>query len=122
MDTLEVLKNHKLNKGFIMHCFSSSLEVAKEVIKLRGYISIAGPVTFKNARGLIDVAKFVPLDKIIIETDSPYLCPEPLRGRRNEPANIKYIAQKIADIKEMSLERFAKITIENAKRIYQIND
>ncbi len=120
MDMLEVLKNHKVNKGFVMHCFSSSLEIAKEIIKLGGYISLAGPVTFKNARGLIDVAKFVPLDKLLVETDAPYLCPEPLRGRRNEPANVRFTAQKIADIKEMSLEEFARITTENAKRFYKI--
>ncbi len=120
MDMLEILKNHKVNKGFVMHCFSSSLEIAKEIIKLGGYISIAGPVTFKNARGLIDVAKFVPLDRLLIETDAPYLCPEPLRGRRNEPANVKYTAQKIADIKEMPLEEFANTITENALKFYNI--
>ena len=121
MDMLEILKKHKVNKGFLMHCFSSSLEIAKEIIKLGGYISLAGPVTFKNARGLIDVAKFVPLDKIMVETDAPYLCPEPLRGRRNEPANVRFTAQKIADIKEMSFEEFAQITTENAKRFYNVD-
>ena len=120
MDMLEILKTHKVNNGFVMHCFSSSLEIAKEIIKLGGYISIAGPVTFKNARGLIDVAKFVPLDRLLIETDAPYLSPEPLRGRRNEPANVKCTAQKIADIKEMPLEELARITTENAKRFYKI--
>ncbi len=120
MDMLEILKSHKVNKGFVMHCFSSSLEIAKEIIKLGGYISIAGPVTFKNARSLIDIARFVPLDKLLIETDAPYLCPEPLRGRRNEPANVRFTAQKIADLKEMSLEKFAEATTENAKRFYGI--
>ena len=120
MDMLEILKTHKVNKGFIMHCFSSSLEIAKEIIKLGGYISIAGPITFKNARGLIDVVKYVPLENLLIETDAPYLCPEPLRGRRNEPANVRFTAQKIADIKEMPLEILAKITTENALKIYNI--
>lgn len=120
MDMLEILKNHRVNKGFVMHCFSSSIEIAKEIIKLGGNISMAGPVTFKNARSLIDIAKFVPLDKLLIETDAPYLCPEPLRGRRNEPANVKYTAQKIADLKEMSLEKFAEITTENALKFYNI--
>ncbi len=120
MDMLEILKTHKVNNGFVMHCFSSSLEIAKEIIKLGGYISIAGPVTFKNARGLIDVAKYVPLDKILVETDAPYLCPEPLRGRRNEPANVRFTAQKIADIKEMSLEEFSQITTKNALEFYKI--
>ena len=120
MDMLDILKTHKINKGFVMHCFSSSLEIAKEIIKIGGYISIAGPVTFKNAHGLIDVAKYIPLDRILIETDAPYLCPEPLRGRRNEPANVRFTAQKIADIKEMSLEEFAKITTQNALDFYRI--
>ena len=120
MDMLEILKYYKVDKGFVMHCFSSSLEIAKEIIKLGGYISIAGPVTFKNARGLIDVAKFVPLERLLIETDAPYLSPEPLRGRRNEPANVKYTAQKIADIKEMSLEKLAEATTENAKKFYSV--
>ena len=121
MDMLEILKTHKINKGFVMHCFSSSLEIAKEIIKLGGYISIAGPVTFKNAHGLIDIVKYVPLDRLLIETDAPYLCPEPLRGRRNEPANVRFTAQKIADIKEMSLEEFAKATTQNAIDFYRIN-
>ena len=122
MDMLDVLKNHKINNGFVMHCFSSSLEIAKEIIKLGGYISIAGPVTFKNAKGLIDVAKYVPLDKLLVETDAPYLSPEPLRGRRNEPANVKYTAQKIADIKEISLELLAEATTKNAKGFYKIKN
>ena len=105
-----------------MHCFSSSLEVAKEVIKLGGYISFSGTVTFKNAKNLVEVAKFVPEDRILVETDAPYLSPEPLRGRINEPANVKYTAQKIADIREMSLEKFAEITTNNAKRFYRIDN
>ena len=121
MDMLDILKNYRVNNGFVMHCFSSSLEIAKEILKLGGYISIAGPITFKNARGLIDVAKYVPIDKLLIETDSPYLCPEPLRGRRNEPAYVKYIAQKIADIKEMSLEELANQTTKNAMKIYKLD-
>ena len=120
MDMLEVLKNHKVNKGFLMHCFSSSLEIAIEIIKLGGYISFAGPVTFKNARGLIDVAKFVPLDRIIVETDAPYMSPDPLRGRRNEPANVKITAQKIADLKEMNLENFAQKSTQNTLDFYGI--
>ena len=86
MDMLKVLKNHKIENGFVMHCFSSSVEVMKECLKLGAYISIAGPVTFKNARSLIDVAKLVPEDKLLIETDAPYLSPEPNRGKRNESA------------------------------------
>lgn len=120
MDMLEILKNHIIKKGFVMHCFSSSVEVAKEILKLGGYISFSGTVTFKNARNVIDVAQITPLDKILIETDAPYLAPEPNRGRRNEPAYVKFTAQKIADLKEMPLEKFAEIVLENTKRFYRI--
>ncbi len=120
MDMLEILKNHKVNAGFLMHCFSSSTEVLKEILKLGGYISIAGPVTFKNARSLIDVVKLVPEDKFLIETDAPYLAPEPHRGKRNESAYVVHTAQKIADIRECSLEKIAEITTNNAKKFYRI--
>lgn len=120
MDMLEILKNNKIQNGFVMHCFSSSVEVAKEILKLGGYISLAGPVTFKNARGLLDVAKMVPDDKILIETDCPYLAPEPYRGTRNDSSLVVNTAQKVADIKEMNLEKLAQITVGNTKRFYQI--
>lgn len=121
-DMLEILKNNKIENGFVMHCFSSSVEIAKEILKLGGYISLSGTVTFKNARNLIEVAKIVPLDKLMIETDSPYLSPEPNRGKRNEPANVRYIAQKVADIKEMNLAILAPILVENTKKFYRIKD
>ncbi len=120
MDMLSTLKNHKIERGFVMHCFSSSVEVAKEVLKLGGFISFSGTVTFKNARNLKEVMELVPLEKVLVETDSPYLSPEPKRGLRNEPANVRLVAQKLADIKEISLEKLATITTENAKRFYQI--
>ena len=120
MDMLEVLKNNKISKGFVMHCFSSSLEIAKEIVKIGGFISFAGPITFKNARGLIDVVKFLPLEKIMVETDAPYMCPEPLRGKRNEPANVRFTAQKIAHFKEMSLEKFAEQVTKNTMDFYKI--
>lgn len=120
MDMLEILKQHKINKGFVMHCFSSSVEVAKEILKLDGYISFSGTVTFKNARSVIEVAKMVPLNKILIETDAPYLAPEPNRGKRNEPAYVSFTAQKIADLREMSLEKVCDIILENTKSFYSI--
>ncbi len=121
MDMLEVLKNNKVDAGFVMHCFSSSVEIAKEIIKLGGFISIAGPVTFKNARGLLDVVKIIPEDRLLIETDSPYLAPEPLRGRRNEPSLIINTAKKIAELREATLEHVAEITCKNAKQFYKLN-
>ena len=120
MDMLEILKNHKIENGFVMHCFSSSTEILKEVLKLGAYVSIAGPVTFKNARLLVEVAKLVPDDKLLIETDAPYLTPEPFRGKRNESAYVVRTAQKIADLREISLEKLAEITTENAKKFYRI--
>lgn len=119
-DMLEILKNNKIENGFVMHCFSSSLEIAKEILKLGGYISIAGPVTFKNARSLLDVVKIVPEDKLLIETDCPYLAPVPHRGERNDSSLIVHTAQKIADLREIDLNTFARITVENAKRFYHI--
>lgn len=120
MDMLEILKNNKIENGFVMHCFSSSVEILKEVLKLGAYVSIAGPVTFKNARSLVEVSKLVPEDKLLIETDAPYLTPEPFRGKRNEAAYVVHTAQKIADLREISLEKLAEITTENAKRFYRI--
>ena len=120
MDMLEILKNNVIENGFVMHCFSSSAEVAKEILKLGGYISLSGTVTFKNAKNAVEVAKLVPIDRLLIETDAPYLSPEPNRGCRNESANVKYTAQKIADIKEMNVVDLAYILTENTKRFYKI--
>lgn len=120
MDMLEILKLHKIKNNCVMHCFSSSVEVLKEVLKLGCYVSIAGPVTFKNARSLIDVAKLVPDDKLLIETDAPYLAPEPFRGKKNEAAYVVHTAEKVAELREISLEKLAEITTANAKRFYKI--
>lgn len=120
MDMLEILKSNKIENGFVMHCFSSSVEVLKEVLKLGAYVSIAGPVTFKNARSLVDVAKLVPDDKLLIETDAPYLAPEPFRGQRNEPAFVANTARKIAELRGSSFEEIAEMTTKNAMRFYGI--
>ena len=120
MDMLEILKTHPIKNNFVMHCFSSSTEILKEVLKLGAYVSLAGPVTFKNARSLIEVAKLIPEDKLLIETDAPYLAPEPHRGKRNESAYVVNTAQKIADLRECSLEKIAEITTRNAKAFYQL--
>ncbi len=100
-----------------MHCFSGSVEMAMEYIKMGFYISLAGPVTFKNARVSKEVAKAIPLDKLMIETDSPYLTPEPYRGKRNEPFYVRYVAGTIADLRGITFEELAKQTSENTKKI-----
>lgn len=118
-DTLEILKSEitPVKKG-VFHCCPLNLDLIREGIKLGFYISFAGPVTFKNSKNAEDVINAVPLDRILIETDSPYLAPEPKRGTRNDSRNVKYIAEKIAKIKGISLEEIAKITYDNAERIF----
>ena len=118
MDTLEILKENSVNKKGIFHCCPLNRELVKEALKLGFYISFAGPITFKNSKNANEIIETVPNDKMLIETDSPYLSPEPLRGRRNDPRNVKYIAQKIADVKNMTIEEVAKQTYENAEKIY----
>lgn len=119
-DTLDILKNNKCNKKGVFHCCPLNIDLVREGLKLGFYISFAGPITFKNSKNADEVIKMVPLDKILIETDSPYLSPEPLRGKRNDSRNVKYIAKKIADVKQLSLEEIAKATYENAKNIFNI--
>lgn len=120
-DMLELLKKHRQNlTGGIIHCFSGSWEIAREYLKLGYYISFAGPVTFKKAPKLQEAALRVPGDRLLIETDSPYLAPEPVRGRRNEPANVYYVAEKVAALRGESLEELAAATTRNAMRAYRI--
>ena len=122
-DMLDIMKRHRKHlTGGIIHCFSGSWEIAKEYLKLGYFISFAGPVTFKKAPKLQEAAVNVPLDRILIETDSPYLAPEPVRGRRNEPTNVRYVAEKIAALREIPLEAFAQITMQNALNAYCIKE
>lgn len=120
-DMLELMKDMKrhLTPG-IIHCFSGSAEIAKEYLKLGYMISFAGPVTFKKAPRLQEAALLVPRDRLLIETDSPYLAPEPVRGRRNEPANVRFVAAKLAEIRGESVEELAGYTTRNAMKIYGI--
>ena len=120
-DTLDILKNEitPVKKG-VFHCCPLNLDLIREGIKLGFYISFAGPITFKNSKNADEAIKLVPLDRILIETDSPYLAPEPKRGTRNDSRNVKYIAEKISKVKEMPLEEIAKITYENAEKIFEI--
>ncbi|NMA86048.1 MAG: TatD family hydrolase [Tissierellia bacterium] len=120
-DTFDILKEAQDGSlEGVLHCYSGSVEMAMEYIKLGFYISIAGPITFKNARVLKEVAREVPLDKLLIETDAPYLTPEPYRGKRNEPIYVRYVAGTIAEIKGISFEEVAKATAENTKRLFRI--
>lgn len=120
-DTIDILKNkiQVKNRG-IFHCCPLNRELVKEALKLGFYISLAGPITFKNAKNANEIIEMIPLDRILIETDSPYLSPEPLRGKRNDSRNVKYIAQKIADVKQMKVDEIAKVTYENAERIFNM--
>lgn len=119
-DTLQILKDNrsKLQAGGVMHCFSGSPETAKEYLKLGLYISFAGPVTFKNARRLDEVAKMVPSDRILAETDSPYLAPEPFRGTLNTPKNVVKIYEKLALLRGERLEELAARIEANAKTLF----
>ena len=120
MDTLEILKKYTVNRKGVFHCCPLNRELVKEALKLGFYISFAGPITFKNSKNAKEIIEMVPNDKMLIETDSPYLAPEPVRGTRNDPRNVQYIARKIAEIKGMTLEEVAKMTYENTKEIFGI--
>ena len=121
-DIITILREEEASLvGGIMHCFSGSVETAKECLEMNFYISLGGPVTFKNAKKPKEVAAEVPLDRLLIETDCPYLAPHPFRGKRNEPAYVKLVAEQIASIKQVSVEEVARITTENAKKIFGIN-
>ena len=117
-DVMELIRKYR-PKG-LMHCYSGSVEMLKEVMKLGLYISLGGTVTFKNARVPVEVAAAVPIDRLLLETDAPYLSPVPFRGKRNDSANIAYTAEKIAAIRGMEPQELADITTENAKRMYGI--
>ncbi|SHK60422.1 TatD family hydrolase [Paramaledivibacter caminithermalis] len=120
-DVMNILKEEKaFDTGVLMHCYSGSAELAKQYIRNGAYISIAGPITFKNARKTVEVVETISIDHLMIETDSPYLTPHPHRGERNESSYVRYVAEKIAEIKGISVEEVAKRTTENAKRYFRI--
>lgn len=120
-DTLKILEESGIAKG-VMHCFSGDMEMAERAMGMGFYISIAGPVTFKNANKLRDIARAIPDDYLLIETDAPYLTPEPLRGERNEPAFVVHTARFIAELRGISYEDIERITTLNAKRLFGIGD
>lgn len=118
-DMLEILGNSGINRG-VLHCFSGDMDMAEKAMEMGFYISIAGPVTFKNAVKLREITEAIPDDYLLIETDAPYLTPEPFRGRRNEPSFLVNTAEKIAEVRRVSLEDIARITTLNAKRLFRI--
>ncbi|MBX9955016.1 TatD family hydrolase [Peribacillus simplex] len=121
-DIVNILKEEEASRvGGIMHCFSGSAETALECINMNFYISLGGPVTFKNAKKPKEVAAAVPLDCLLIETDCPYLAPHPYRGKRNEPSYVKLVAEQIAEIKQLTIEEVSQATTENAKKLFGIN-
>ena len=120
-DCVEILKEENAEEiGGIMHAFSADKKTADEIIAMNFYVSLGGPVTFKNAQLPKDIAVHVPLDRLLIETDAPYLTPHPFRGKRNEPAHVKLVAEKIAELRGMSYEELAAATTKNAKKLYNI--
>lgn len=122
MDTIQILKENEVKNRGVFHCCPQNRELIKEGLKLGFYISFAGPITFKNSKNADEMINLVPNDRILIETDSPYLAPEPVRGTRNTPTNVRFVAQKIASSKGLSLEEVEKMTVENTKRILKIRD
>jgi TatD DNase family protein len=120
-DVVDILREEGAEEvGGIMHCFGGSYDIAKECLDLNFYISFGGPLTFKNAKKPKEVAKQIPLDRLLIETDSPYLTPHPYRGKRNESSYVRYVAESLAEIKGLSYEEICRITMENGKRLFNI--
>ena len=118
-DTIECMrKEHAENIGGIIHCYSYTKESAKDFLNMGFYFGIGGVVTFKNAKKLVEAVEYIPMDKIVLETDCPYMAPEPHRGKRNDSRNIRYVADKIAQIKGMTSQEIIDITSENAKRLF----
>ena len=119
-DTYDILKEYKGKLRGVMHCYSGSLEMAYEFIKLGFYISLGGPVTFKNSKEPKEVATNIPLDKLLIETDCPYLAPVPLRGKRNESSYVYYVCEAIANLRGISFEEVEKQTEENTIKLFKL--
>ena len=119
-DCFDILKEHNKNSKVLFHCFSGSVEFMRECVKQGWYIALGGVVTFKNAIKMKDVAREIPLDKLVLETDAPYLTPVPYRGKENKPAYTRYVAEEIAKIRGVSLEEIIDITTTNAEGFFNI--
>lgn len=121
-DTMKIVKEERAwEAGGVFHCFSGSLETARELFKMGFYISLGGAVTFKNARRAVEVVESMPLDRLLLETDCPYMTPEPFRGKRNDSSRLFLVAEKIAAIRGVPVEEIAEITTQNAKRLFKIS-
>lgn len=119
-DLMKILKKEGVGIEGSIHCYSGSYEMAKELVKMGWHLGIDGPLTFKNSAKLPEVVANIPLEYLLLETDAPYLAPVPLRGKRNEPSYLKYIADKIAEIKQISTEEVGRQTTENAQRLFRL--
>jgi TatD DNase family protein len=120
-ETLEILRSEKAEEcGGIIHCFSGDDEMAKKCMDMGFLISVPGTVTYKNAERYREIIKSIPLESLLVETDAPFLTPVPFRGKRNEPGYVRYTAQKVAEVKMVSLEKVAEVTTENALRVYRL--
>jgi len=119
-DTMEALK--KTTAKGIIHCYSGSAEMARQLVDMGFYISFAGPVTYKNSKNAVESARIVPIDKILIETDCPYLAPTGFRGKRNDSSFVHIICEKLAEIKGVSIEEMENITFTNAERVYRLDN
>jgi TatD DNase family protein len=119
-DGLEIVKQFPTVKG-VFHCYSGSAEMARQLVDLGWYIGFTGVLTFRNAKKAIEAAQAIPLERIVVETDCPYMSPEPFRGKRNDPSRVVYVADKLAEIRGISAEEARAITFENGKRLYRID-
>lgn len=117
-DVMGIVQEHPPQYGGVFHCYSGSWEMAKVLLNQGFYLSFAGPLTYKNARHTVEVAKKIPLDRFIVETDSPYLSPEPHRGKRNEPAYVRNVVARMAELKEMPLDQIAALGMANTERLF----
>ena len=119
-DGMDIIAQFPTVKG-VFHCYSGSAEMAKQLVKLGWYIGFTGVLTFKNARKAVETAQSIPLERIVIETDCPYMAPEPFRGKRNDPSLVYRVAEKLAEIRGISVEEAQRATFENGKRLYRID-
>lgn len=121
-DTIQIMREENAGAiGGVMHCFTETKEMAKQALDLNFYISFSGIVTFKNATALQEIAQYVPLDRILVETDAPYLAPAPFRGKTNQPAYTRYVVEKIAELRGISAEKVAAQTTKNFRQLFQLS-